>query len=1019
MAAEVDGESGKTGENQNKENGQDTLETDSKTVQNETITPVELKETIEENLSEKNSVEIDDNVKGFKDEKSENLIDLTNENDVSRDEMNITNDVSRDELNITNDVSKDELNITNDEEERTTERTNDTNDEASTSEDRSNQEERFRVDRKQLEALLKDVNQDGTSSGSIFFQKIEKATNTAISWPAKLKIGAKTRKDPYIKVTGLPEDRQSAKQMVLSIMDSKSTRVTLKMDVSFADHSHIIGKGGNTIKKVMKDTQCHIHFPDSNRTSSEKSNQVSIAGPPFCVESARRQIRELLPIVLKFEIPQAVTIPDSSSPVIHSISHQLSVNISFQQQLRSYSYVGCVKGLHSDPFHVRDAVLKVLEHLTGTVPVTVPVTTQVEIDAKHHPYVLGPNGANIRKIQQATGASIRFPDPNDPNIRKSTVTITGTIESAVTAKVYLLQYLPLILMFDVRDGESDHLLEQNTLNQLMANYDVQITVKPKPRQYCKSIIVKGHEKNALNIYKTRMHLIGEDPNNMPHLLTPLATLVLPSQAANTQMPMYNGMHQQHPHQPIAQHPNIGAVTIDTSSSTSTITQQTNTQLISPPLQSSSPQEQQSQSPPNRYTSMSPVGQKIVGIEMKIKRMSLDASASGKLLSDTGSSESLSARDGGLSGSKSAESLLDALRQKKQETITTTKEIESLALSGSWNRQSANRPSMRRKSSLAVDAGLNRSQDDLEGSSNLSLTSNHLINNVGMQSNPKFNVDDYEARKMKAKNAMQSQVKLGKVRTPTDAWSGYGFSNSMPESAIKELWNNRERRANKSPLAMTGHSNVNHPKTMASPTTSLDSSVSSSGSSSNSAHHGGMGGHQSPPIAKPIRRPGPPPGLADSRNAMDNIMMMNSSGSDYTSMLSPPDSSANQMASNNTQNTLSNTSNPYANITEINELFTLLGLEQYITAFEKEEVDLQTFMSLTDEELKELNVTKFGARKKMTNAIKDLQYAQNQNSWNHHNNNGLPSTSLPSSLSNGLYKQQPIHAFDVAAHSLRW
>ena len=42
--------------------------------------------------------------------------------------------------------------------------------------------------------------------------------------------------------------------------------------------------------------------------------------------------------------------------------------------------------------------------------------------------------------------------------------------------------------------------------------------------------MKGHEKNALNIYKTRMHLIGEDPSNMPHLFNPLATLVLPSQA---------------------------------------------------------------------------------------------------------------------------------------------------------------------------------------------------------------------------------------------------------------------------------------------------------------------------------------------------------------------------------------------------------------------------------------------------------------------------------------------------------
>lgn len=47
------------------------------------------------------------------------------------------------------------------------------------------------------------------------------------------------------------------------------------MDVSHTEHSHVIGKGGNNIKKVMEDTGCHIHFPDSNRNNqAEKSNQV-------------------------------------------------------------------------------------------------------------------------------------------------------------------------------------------------------------------------------------------------------------------------------------------------------------------------------------------------------------------------------------------------------------------------------------------------------------------------------------------------------------------------------------------------------------------------------------------------------------------------------------------------------------------------------------------------------------------------------------------------------------------------
>lgn len=66
----------------------------------------------------------------------------------------------------------------------------------------------------------------------------------------------------------------------------------MKMDVSYTDHSHIIGKGGLSIKRVMEETQCHVHFPDSNRSNPlEKSNQVSISGDIHGVESARSRVR--------------------------------------------------------------------------------------------------------------------------------------------------------------------------------------------------------------------------------------------------------------------------------------------------------------------------------------------------------------------------------------------------------------------------------------------------------------------------------------------------------------------------------------------------------------------------------------------------------------------------------------------------------------------------------------------------------------------------------------------------------
>lgn len=55
------------------------------------------------------------------------------------------------------------------------------------------------------------------------------------------------------------------------------------MDVAYTEHSHVIGKGGGNIKKVMEVTSCHIHFPDSNRHSAtgDKSNQVTISKVVF------------------------------------------------------------------------------------------------------------------------------------------------------------------------------------------------------------------------------------------------------------------------------------------------------------------------------------------------------------------------------------------------------------------------------------------------------------------------------------------------------------------------------------------------------------------------------------------------------------------------------------------------------------------------------------------------------------------------------------------------------------------
>lgn len=75
------------------------------------------------------------------------------------------------------------------------------------------------------------------------------------------------------------------------------------MEISHTLHSHIIGRGGKNTQDVMKETNCHIHFPDSNKHNDvEKNNQVSIAGSITQVELARSKLRLISPITINVNI---------------------------------------------------------------------------------------------------------------------------------------------------------------------------------------------------------------------------------------------------------------------------------------------------------------------------------------------------------------------------------------------------------------------------------------------------------------------------------------------------------------------------------------------------------------------------------------------------------------------------------------------------------------------------------------------------------------------------------------------
>ncbi|KAJ9585438.1 hypothetical protein L9F63_002769, partial [Diploptera punctata] len=324
---------------------------------------------------------------------------------------------------------------------------------------------------------------------------------------------AKNPVDPHVRVAGRLQDVKMAKEKVMEILDTRSNRVTLKMDVSYTDHSHIIGKAGMTIRKVMEDTGCHIHFPDSNRSNpTEKSNQVSIAGELENVEKARARVRSLTPLMFSFPVPRVEpqSLPDINSSYVKSVQEKYCVHVMYKKSSSFFGTMVVIKGREWEVSMVEEATVMIIRYMCNVEPHKFNVQMTLEISPHHHSIVLGKNRSNLFHIMKNTNTQIIFPDASDSNIenlRRSSVTITGYIHDVYVARQQLMGSLPIVLMFDLPE---EIVVGTEDVTQLAQRFNVIISLRQKAKQNVVSVIIKGIERNASCVYETRNKLLGVD-----------------------------------------------------------------------------------------------------------------------------------------------------------------------------------------------------------------------------------------------------------------------------------------------------------------------------------------------------------------------------------------------------------------------------------------------------------------------------------------------------------------------------
>lgn len=349
-------------------------------------------------------------------------------------------------------------------------------------------------------------------SANEFFNRIINQTQVKIDFSSTFK-DRQGNEIPIVKVIGNNmKNLEAASALIMEYLDPHRDKMTFNIDVPYNDHSYIIGKDGSRIKQLSRETGCHIHLPDCNKTSGKKSNKLSIAGTSFeSIEQARNQIRKSLPLNIGFKAKiksRKFVYIDTSSSEVQAIKRKYRLDVTFTNVASNSKYTEVtinVKGGRSQLEEIKSATQELYQFVTGEEIYTNPVldfTITIDVSHSHHQYVKGKNNCNLKVIHQRSKSLISFP-PNDMEVNQ--VVIQGKdLLSTVMGWQELMGYLPLLLSFDVNFDISKM---QSDIQRLEKEYGVGIRIREKLTGHVYTVLIKTQERHSICLQEIRQRIL--------------------------------------------------------------------------------------------------------------------------------------------------------------------------------------------------------------------------------------------------------------------------------------------------------------------------------------------------------------------------------------------------------------------------------------------------------------------------------------------------------------------------------
>ena len=238
-------------------------------------------------------------------------------------------------------------------------------------------------------------------------------------------------KSDVVKLRGPRDDvDKCARTLTKMYKDLMENNYQVKVPIFKQFHKFVIGKGGNTIKTIRKETDTKVDLPDSG----SDSDMITITGKKENVEKAQKKITtiqaEMANVVsVDVIIPAKIhnTMIGAGGKLIQSISDDCGgVAIKFPAA-ESNSDKVTVRGPKDDV----EKAKKMLAEMSQERMLNSDSAT-IKAKPEHHKFLIGRQGVNIQTVRDKTGARIIFPSEKD--VDREVITILGSKEAVEAAK---------------------------------------------------------------------------------------------------------------------------------------------------------------------------------------------------------------------------------------------------------------------------------------------------------------------------------------------------------------------------------------------------------------------------------------------------------------------------------------------------------------------------------------------------------------------------------------------------------